>query len=300
VLLSTFNGDKYLDEFLHSIYEQDFSELTLIIRDDISTDNTPSILLSHQTMSKINIQILPSQGHLGPAQSFLHLLSNAGSDFDFYAFGDQDDVWKPDKISRAVNKLSSTTGKIPTLYCSCVEYVDEGLKHLQWSRVPRRIGFGNALVENIATGCTMVMNQRAREVMLSGLPEKCLMHDWWSYIAISCFGRVVFDDYAGVKYRQHKSNAVGAATSFPDEINRRLNRFIKAEGGVFRFSDQVQSFLDKFGDMIPEEKIGILKLILSSKLSIKKRFRLAISRDIWRQKWFDNVILRALIVINRY
>jgi glycosyltransferase involved in cell wall biosynthesis len=300
VLLSTFNGEKYLDEFLLSLYEQNWSEITLVVRDDGSSDKTLQILRSNQSTSKINFEILPTGGHFGAAQSFLTLLSKAGDNFDYYAFSDQDDVWLPNKITRAVNNLYPISGNIPALYCSQMEYVDEELKHLQWSRIPRRIGFGNALVENVATGCTMVMNKISRELILSGLPETCLMHDWWCYLTISCFGQVIFDDYPGVKYRQHATNAIGAATAFADVLNRRVNRFFRAEGGVYRFSDQVRSLNEKFGDRLPEGKARILNLIISGKSSVLDRIRLAASKDIWRQRSVDDLILRTLISINHF
>jgi glycosyltransferase involved in cell wall biosynthesis len=298
--LSTFNGDRYLDEYLHSLNGQEWHDLTLIVRDDRSSDQTLQILKRNQEISELPFQILSSDGHLGAAQSFFCLLDEAGNGFDYYAFGDQDDIWLPDKILHAVNKLKPVSENIPGLYCSRLEYVDEKLNHLQWSRIPRCIGFGNAIVENVAIGCTMVMNKSARNLILSSLPEKCLMHDWWCYLTVSCFGQIVFDDYSGIKYRQHNSNAIGAATAFTDNVGRRVRRFFRSEGGIFQFSNQVKAFLDSFGDRIPEEQRRILYLVISGKSSIYDRIQLAMSRNIWRQRRIDDLILRFLIAINHY
>jgi glycosyltransferase involved in cell wall biosynthesis len=301
VLLSTYNGEKYLDELLLSLKEQEWPDISLIVRDDQSSDKTLQVLKRNQSNNKKNnFTILPSGDHLGAARSFLNLLSEAGDGFNFYAFSDQDDVWSSDKISRAVNKLYTVSQLIPAFYCSRLEYVDEDLNHLRFSRIPRQIGFGNAIVENVATGCTVVMNKVARELILSGLPDKLLMHDWWCYLTISCFGRVLFDDYPGIKYRQHATNAIGAATEFSDDLNRRVRRIFKSEDGVFRFSDQVRKFIENFRDRIPEEQHRILNLVLSGKSSIKDRIRLAASGEIWRQRWGDDAILRILILMNRY
>ena len=195
VLLSTYNGEKYLDELLLSLKEQEWPDISLIVRDDQSADKTLQVLKRNQSNNKNIFTILPPGDHLGAARSFLNLLSEAGDGFDFYAFSDQDDVWSSDKISRAVNKLNSVSQDIPALYCSRLDYVDEDLHHLRLSRIPRRIGFGNAIVENVAIGCSIVMNKIARKIILSGLPDNCRMHDWWCYLTISCFGRVVFDDF---------------------------------------------------------------------------------------------------------
>ena len=300
ILLSTFNGERYLDEYLHSLNEQEWRELTLIVRDDGSTDKTLQLLNRNQEISKLPFQILPSAGHLGAAQSYLRLLDEAGDGFDYYAFGDQDDIWLPDKISRAVNKLKPVSEDIPCLYCSHLELVNEKLSHFQWSRIPRCVGFGNAIVENVATGCTVMINKSARKLVLSSLPGKVLMHDWWFYLTISCFGQIVFDDYSGIKYRQHSRNAIGAATTFADDLGRRVRRFLRSDGGIFRFSNQVNEFLESFGDKITEEQRRVLNLVISGKSSINDRLRLAMSRNIWRQRRIDDLILRMLITINHY
>jgi glycosyltransferase involved in cell wall biosynthesis len=300
ILLSTYNGDRYLDEYLHSLNEQDWRDLTLIVRDDGSSDNTLPILKRNQEISELSFQILPSAVHLGAAQSYLRLLDEAGDGFDYYAFGDQDDIWLPGKITRAVNKLSPLSEDFPCLYCSRHEYVDEKLNHLQWSRIPQCIGFGNAIVENVATGCTVLINKSARKIILSSLPRKVLMHDWWFYLTVSCFGQIVFDDYSGIQYRQHSSNAIGAATTFADDLGRRVRRFFRSDGGIFRFSNQVNEFLESFGNTITEEQRRILYLVISGKSSINDRLRLAMSRNIWRQRRIDDLILRILITINHY
>ncbi len=300
VLISTFNGEKYLEEFLFSLDNQQCPGISLFVGDDGSSDATLQILNKFQSASKYPFQIIPSKGRLGAAAGFFELLAVAGGDFDYYAFGDQDDVWMPDKISRAVNELNKASREIPSLYCSRLEVVDKELNHLRWSRIPRRIGFGNAIVENVATGCTLVMNASAREFILSALPDNCLMHDWWCYLTICCFGQIIFDENPGIKYRLHDTNVVGVATTTMDNLNRRVNRFFKSEDGVFRFSDQVSEFIEDFGDRIPSQQFKILDLVVSGKTSFLDRIRLVLSRDIWRQRWSDDLILRILILINHF
>jgi hypothetical protein len=162
------------------------------------------------------------------------------------------------------------------------------------------LGFGNAIVENVATGCTVVLNKSARELILSALPAECLMHDWWCYLTLSCFGQVVFDDYSGIQYRHAGGNLVGAATSFESDLNRKLKRFFRSDDGIFRFSDQVANFIDNFGGRIPGAQRRLLDLVISAKSSIKARTLLSGSGDIWRQRWFDDFILRMLISINHF
>ena len=300
VLLSTFNGEKYLPEFLHSLAHQEWPDISLVARDDGSSDTTLQILQNFPGTSSVNVQVFSASVHLGVAHSFLNILSGAGDGFDYYAFADQDDVWLPAKISRALNKLDPVSAAVPTLYFSRLEFVDDALNHLGWSRVPRRVGFGNAIVENVATGCTVVLNKSARELILSALPAECLLHDWWCYLTLSCLGTVVFDDYSGIQYRQHGGNLVGVPTSFEADLFRRVKRFIRSDDGIFRCSDQAKEFLAAFGDRIPDYQRQILNLAISGKSIFKDRIRLAKTRKIWRQTKIDDWMTRILIIMNHY
>lgn len=299
VLLSTYNGEKYIEDFLSGLRVQEWKEITLVVRDDGSSDNTLQII--RKACDFFKVKVLPSDGNLGSAKSFFSLLNEAGDDFDYYAFADQDDYWLPDKISRAVKTIETVSQDNPALYCSGVEYVDEHLNHLKWYTVPNKIGFGNALVENVATGCTIVLNKTARQLILSKLPDNCLMHDWWFYLVISCFGTILWDDYSGIKYRQHQNNTVGAATTFFGDMQRRLRRFFKKDkNGLFSLSAQAATFYKLFSHELPDDKKHILKLIIDGKSSFFRRILLMFSTEIWRQRLFDNVIMRAVILINRY
>ena len=122
VLMSTYNGEKYLKQQIDSILNQrgDF-QLDLLIRDDGSNDNTISILEEYTQTNKIHYYI---GNNLGPAYSFLDLLINSHN-YDFYAFADQDDYWMPNKISVAISNLSNIKG--PALYFANAELVDSNL-----------------------------------------------------------------------------------------------------------------------------------------------------------------------------
>ena len=299
VLLSTYNGAKYIEEFLTSLRLQEFENITLIIRDDGSSDSTLQLIDKNKGNFKLNV--LPSDKNLGSARSFLLLLNETGGDFDYYSFADLDDVWLPGKISRAVDKLEAMSPEVPALYCSGIEFVDKDLTHLKWYSVPRKVGFGNALVENVATGCTIVINNAARKLIVSKLPENCLMHDWWFYLVVSCFGHIYWDDYSGIMYRQHDNNSVGAATSFWNDIGRRLRRFMKGDrSGVFSLCAQAATFYSLFGADLSEERKDIIERIIRGKASLFHRIQLFFSKRIWRQRPVDDLIMRIVLLINRY
>lgn len=298
VLLSTYNGSKFLQEQLNSLYEQTYPDIRILVRDDGSSDSTRSILESEQ--SKGRIDMLEGHNNLGPALSFFELLRNAASSgTEYVAFCDQDDVWHPHKIAHAVASLAEKPGSCPAMYCSRLEIVDEQLKHIGYTEVPRQIGFGNALVENVAVGCTMVLNRKAIDLICGNLPSKVLIHDWWCYLVVSCFGEVIFDNSPDIKYRQHGSNTIGVAANTFERLGRKLSRFFGSGGGHLWLSEQASVFSSIFKEQIPLSQRLVLNKFVAAKSSFRCRLQLVFSREIWRQKWFDNLILRFLVLINR-
>jgi len=297
VLLSTYNGGSYLLEQLQSLYQQTYQNVKVIVRDDGSSDFTLDILQKEASEDKLSLQI--SDVNLGPAASFFKLLDISG-DAGFYAFCDQDDIWDSGKVEVAVGAISKFSPEIPVIFFSRLTYVDSENNFIKLSPLPKAVGFGNALVENVATGCTVVMNKTARDLIVKNLPTQCLMHDSWCYLLISCLGKVIFDSKSHIHYRQHSSNAIGASTSVLQTIHRRLKRFQLAKRGIFRFSNQAESFLSSYLKLIPENKRLLLQQFVEAKQSFKGRIILALSKKIWRQNAIDNFILRLLILINRY
>jgi glycosyltransferase involved in cell wall biosynthesis len=293
--MSTYNGGKFLQQQLNSLYEQTYPNIKILVRDDGSADATRDILTSERLRGAI--EQLEGDNNLGATGSFFELLRQAARTKTAYvAFCDQDDIWQANKIERAVSALAPVANR-PTLYCSRLEIVDEQLHTLNLSVNPRKIGFGNALVENIAVGCTMVLNRKAIELLCQQtLPNQVYVHDWWCYLVISCFGEVIFDDNALIKYRQHGGNAIGAATNRIGVLKRKLARLFNARLWI---NEQAVIFLELFADRLPPAQRELLEVMCKAKTSLWCRFRLALSNTIWRQKCLDNLILRLVILMNR-
>ncbi len=299
VLLSTYNGSMFLKEQLDTLYAQTYPHIRILVRDDGSSDSTRTILEGERSRGAIDI--LEGHGNLGPALSFFELLKSAAStETEYAAFCDQDDVWSPDKIAHAVSALSEIANSYPAMYCSRVEIVDEHLEHIGYTEKPRKIGFGNALVENIATGCTIVLNRKAIDLVCGHMPGKVLMHDWWCYLVLSCLGKIVFSESPDIKYRQHGSNTVGIAPNNFFRLGRKLRRFLGRGEGHLWMSEQARSLLNTFGDSILPSRRPLLNKFIWAKSSLSYRLQLALSRDIWRQKLSDDLVLRILIMMNRF
>lgn len=297
ILLATFNGERYIREFLDSLCGQSYKDFCLYVRDDGSTDSTLAIVDSYS--SRLVIEVLPSEGRLGPAKGFLKIMEMAGAGHSCYMFADQDDYWYPDKVERAAVVLLDRKDEV-LLYFSRLEYVDAELRHLTYSRIPRLLSINNAAVENVVTGCTIGISQRMRNDVLAGEPYDVLMHDWWLYLYCSAFGSVFFDDTPTIKYRQHGGNVVGAATGLIDDFRRRWARFVRRDVGVHRLSQQLKAFLNCHGSALKERDRCLLNLLVRGKEDFFTRLRLAIAPPVARQSRMDTFILRFLFLIGRY
>jgi glycosyltransferase involved in cell wall biosynthesis len=298
ILLSTFNGAKFLQQQLNTLYNQTYPNLKILVRDDGSSDSTLNILKVEQ--KKSYIEILEGHENLGPAQSFFELLRYAAlTDTDYVAFCDQDDIWLPNKIGQAVLALAKYENTHPVMYCTRIEIVDENLNHIRYGYVPRKIGFGNALVECITTGCTIVLNRKAIDLLCEELPNRVQMHDWWCYVVVSCFGEIVYDETITLRYRQHSANVIGVAKNSIDNFCRRYARFF-GKGRQHRWcSEHATAILNIYSNRIPLESMQTINKLLAAKQSIWHRLLLVFSSNIWRQKCVDNFTLRILILLNR-
>lgn len=218
VMMSTYNGEKYLKNQIESILLQKKVNLTLLIRDDGSSDNTIKILKEYKF--KYNtIQVIIGK-NLGAAASFLQLVSIAG-DFDYYAFSDQDDVWDQDKIISAIAKINYCLK--PIVYYSDTRLMDnkgEIYSDYNSSIYPKRsLILEEFLLTNNCVGCTIVYNQMLMHYLRLYKPYSILMHDHWVCILCSSLsGDFVFDQVPHMSYRQHENNVVGANVSFTKRL----------------------------------------------------------------------------------
>jgi glycosyltransferase involved in cell wall biosynthesis len=298
ILLSTYNGEQYLSAQLDSLLNQRDANLSIEVRDDASTDATRDIVAQYAAEHP---QIRYRYGlRLGAAGSFFDLLKHADLTSSYFAFCDQDDVWYPDKVALAIDNLEAV-GDVPALFCSRLEYVDENLNRIGYSRLPHRpVGFENALAENIAVGCTLVLNQPARTMVLESLPATCIMHDWWCYLVIAAFGVVVYHERPTVKYRLHGGNQIGAPASAFDDLSRRIRRFYASGRDAFKIHAQAQTFKTAYRWRLDENRTRVLDRFLASRTSLRTRIGYALHKDIYRQSWLDDLVLRSLIVGDRY
>lgn len=219
ILLSTYNGERYLAQQLDSIIAQTYMDWKLYVRDDGSTDDTLRILEQYSKQDK-RIAIMPDSGNVGARRSFERLLTQYDK-ADYFAFSDQDDVWLPDKLElsmKVMKEAEMAHPDTPVIVHTDLQVVDEQLQLIApsfWRYggiVPGilDVNIHYLAICNSVTGCTMLMNKAARQVALPFNPD-VFMHDAWIAIAVlAAGGKVLPIPQPSILYRQHTDNVCGA------------------------------------------------------------------------------------------
>lgn len=296
VLLSTYNGERYLEPQLQSLFEQDHPELQVLARDDGSRDGGWEILRKHTASGRL---AAVRGENLGVARSYFWLLRYSDPGAEYVAFADQDDVWLADKVSRALRLLRPFGAEQPAMYCSRLTLVDESLEPVGRSLLPGRgPSFENALVQNIATGCTMVLNRAARELLLRELPRAVPMHDWWAYLVLSAFGEVVYDPEPRILYRQHAGNVVGAARGPVGRLAIKAVRLAR-RGFALLSEPQAREFRRIHGAQLDPGRRAKLDRFLDARRSWRERLRFVLGADVVYQSGLDSAVFKGLYLLNR-
>ncbi len=241
-------------------------------------------------------RVLDDAGRLGPTGGFLALLRAAVAEgAEAVAFADQDDIWLPEKLSLGLAALQGQDG--PALYCSRQLLVDaEGAPLGPSGPLDMPPGFPAALTQNIATGCTMMLNRAAAVLVASSRPPTATLHDWWSYIVVTAGeGRLVVDPTPTVMYRQHAGNMVGAPRSSLRRARLALQRGPDLFMNVLRA--HVAALRAQPGLMSPGARAAVE--IVHRGLYGTMRERLAALRLVGmrRQSWQETLLFRWWFLI---
>ena len=293
ILLSTYNGEKYLETQLTSLINQNGVKADIYVRDDGSTDSTCNILNKWQDRGLLKWY---SGENKGFAMSFLDLVSKVG-DYDYYAFCDQDDIWLPNKLERAVSCLETLETQIQ-LYCSNLYYYkDDKVAGLVKDN---KTVYNNytCLVKNIATGCTIVFNRELKTILAQSSPHNIIAHDFWAYQTAMLFGSVYYDEDAYIYYRQHDNNKIGAKIGVYEIWKRRIRDVFSSrkDGRAL----QAEELLKCYSDKISEESKEIIGIVANYKKSIWAQMKLLfdsrytmgrLSNDFWMKL---RILLRKL------
>ncbi len=301
ILLCTYNGGKYLAEQLDSFDVQSHSNWRLWVSDDNSQDNTLDIIEDYRKIwgeQRISLRVGPQKGF---AQNFFSLVNDCSIQEDYYAYSDQDDIWKQGKLARALEWLAEIPEGEPGLYCSRTCLVDEKQQKKGFSPLFTRFpSFENAIVQNIGGGNTMVFNNAARHLLQQvDVRDNIVSHDWLTYQIVSgCGGKVFYDRNPTLSYRQHKGNLIGANNDW----NARLKRIEMLYRGEFRDWNTCNlAILNKIKPKLTINNRIVLEQLLQIRSDNFLSRLLGLRKlNIYRQTKFGNLALIVAIIFKRF
>lgn len=286
VLLTTFNGVRFLDEQLTSLYYQQGVDIEVMVNDDGSTDGTIEIL-DYWRAKGLIVSISQSRG-LGATRAFLMLLQSCDRK-DFVAFCDQDDVWDKNKLVLQANSLDESTPMMST----CLRlYIDEFGEVIGKSKNLRKLpSFVNSCFENIAPGNTVLLNNPAIKVINSLQNPPVVHYDSWIYLLISTFGKVDLIPSYFVRYRIHLNNSVGL----------RKNSFATTRKSIKNYLEQQTFLLDEKLEYLSQNQRKHLIAIstLVKEKSLRKKLLLFSKLKIGRQSILDNLFFKFFMLFVR-
>ena len=283
VLLSTYNGEKFIEEQLNSILSQRDVCVSVFIRDDGSTDETHRIIKDFEEKNK-NIKILDSEANVGVGNSFMTLLSNVG-DYDYYAFSDQDDIWDEDKLAVAIEAIREKDK--PALYCCnqrCVNSKGELVK-IRFEKKYQIPSLESAVFANYFAGCTMVMNKNLRFKLVDKkrMPDEEFfrhrIHDAWCVCVALAIGELVYDPEPHMDFRRIGTNfsdeyTPGSDSNIIKRYSEKIRRYKKGNLKKNGVKLTAMNILENYGETLSENERTVLISISTYTDNIRNRITL--------------------------
>lgn len=296
ILLSTYNGEKYLEEQLDSILNQkgDFS-LKILVRDDGSKDGTLEILEKYS--QKMEMQIIRGE-NIGVNKSLKELFMNCDTNCDYFSISDQDDVWLENKIQTAIESLSKNKNKLK-MFASRSLVTDINMNVIGKTQDPgNRVSYYNAMVQNVCPGHTQVFNKDVILKLKQNYSENIFVIDWWIYLLVSSMGEITFDRRCFVKHRQHGLNSAGYELNFWKKMKKRINFLNKYKKSPV--SEQLKSFFEIYKDQMKKEYRIETENFFNSQKNIFFRIKYILFSKVFRYGRFENLIFKLLYVLGKY
>ena len=291
VLLSTYNGEKYLEEQLNSLIKQKDVDITIIIRDDGSNDNTIKIIKKYT--KKYNFIKFYTGKNKGYAKSFFDLIYNSKNygEFDYYSFCDQDDIWESNKLIQAIKKLEEYKN-IPALYTSKVISVNYEMNVISDNtfNTSRVLNQYESFQKSIIPGCVFVFNNKSKEIIekYDGYMES---HDWVVYNVVNVFGKIIYDNNSYIRYRIHQDNTIGKQNKIKTLLIKIKRFFSKSKCTRSNFA---KDFYETYSNEIVDEYLKTnIKYLAYYKENITYKIKLLLNRN------FKGFIFKLYILLNR-
>ena len=298
ILMSTYNGQQFLAEQIRSIQDQSYTDWTLFIRDDGSSDNTKEILKDFERQdSRIHLIDSDKSDNLGVIKSFHKLVNHDRA--DYYFFSDQDDVWLPNKLELSLKEAQNYPADLPLMVYMDLKVVNQDLEIMTESMVKSQSHHANTelvqeLTENTVTGGVAMINHALAEMWQE--TDDILMHDWYLALLASAFGNLVFIDQPGELYRQHSDNVLGART-----LSKRFKKWIRPHILFAVYWDLIKNSQKQASHLLQMPLSQSNRELIEAFVTIMdkpmlERFRILRKYGLRKNKAFHTLVFTTLIV----
>lgn len=299
VMMSTYNGEKYIYPQIESIMNQKTNaDIVLRIRDDGSKDNTCIEIerIMRRYPGKIELIRGENKGYNG---SFFELI-NGASEYDYYSISDQDDIWLEDKLQMAINYMENGDNSIPLLYASTSYLVGDDLKPYGTTRKKEReFTLYNTIIQNICPGHTQVFNNALLSKIQGALDtSRIYVYDSWICNIAMLYGKILYDNNSYTYYRQHRDNQFGARKGSMGQLLASVKRSTIGDG--FKYRNQIEYFVELNKEEL--EKQGYYEELLKfiSIQSNASRCRYILRGKLYRQKTIETIAFYVSVFLGKY
>ena len=299
ILMSTYNGEKFVAEQVESIQKQTYTDWYLLIRDDGSTDKTCEILADFVSTDS-RIKLIRAE-NVGVIKSFHELVKN-NLDADFYFFADQDDYWLPEKLTVMLEEANKHDNRKPIMYYTDLKVTDKALKVTSQSMIRSQSDHANTrlvqeLTENTVTGGASMINHELAQLWQT--TNDVIMHDWYLALVAAALGELIYIDQPTHLYRQHDTNVLGART-FSKRLKKWLHPYLWFEkywGLITASQKQAQKLLTENRSAMSEEDQALVTAYVNVLAQPKAKRREILNQyDLRKNKNYHTSIFRTLII----
>jgi len=295
ILMSTYNGEKYVEEQIQSLHAQTYKSIDIVVRDDGSRDNTLNILNKYAKQKKIR---LVEGKNLGVTSSFFELLRLIDN-YDFYAFCDQDDIWMKDKIARAIEHHETYESKIPLLYWHNYVFLDNETHTLRKSNISKPDRSFNHLITTPIMGCTQIFNSALRNLVLKlNLKKINANHDYVTALLAAGLGKVVYDESVLIQYRRHMCNvSYNESNPLRHNLLRIKQFFFGSDKSLHTIYEEI---LNVFCQQLHAEDRNILELMTDKNNNFTTRLKKVFFPKRYRETMPEEFLFRLLLLSGRF
>lgn len=298
VLMSTYNGDKYIHDQMDSILFQGGVSVRVAVRDDGSTDETRDILLQY-CQDNPGVVGIDLGDNLGFLKSFEKVLLNSRH-AEFYAFSDQDDVWDTEKLRRAIGVLEKS-GDSPALYASSVLIADQNLNPLSCNSFPNfTYSIASEFVRHRLAGHTMVWNEALQSKIREIGQLPVWSHDQHVVLIALLVGATCYLDSASwVRHRRVDASITPGGGSPIKRLRHEL-ALINNSGNLMDRRKLAESLLRLEKVFISQSDENFLKMVARYQDSRRSRFELFRSPYLQCGVVAGNVEARVSVALGRF